>query len=67
MDTKKIYMAYAGKGDNRVSYFFQANDIGKVHQAARKEFGPGVSFSTREATDEEKEFANQYSHVEELK
>jgi len=63
----RVYIAYAGKSDSRVSYFFQSNDIGKAHQAARKEFGAGVSFSTREATDEEKEFANRYSYVEKLK
>ena len=47
---KKFYTAYTNNGQEII---ILASNIGAAHRAARERFGEGVSFSTRESTDDE--------------
>jgi hypothetical protein len=45
-------------------FFVRASDIGKAHQEARKKFGKGISFHTREPNDIEKQIAPAHQVIE---
>ncbi len=66
MKDKQLWVAEDGShpNRNRKKYFIRSDDIGKVHRKARELFGPGVSFTTREPTDNEKQIAPTYQILE---
>ena len=66
MNTKKLWVAEDGShpNKNRKRYYIQTNDIGKAHQKARELFGPGVSFTTREPSDVERQIAGAYQVID---
>ncbi len=65
-DKKTLWVAEDGSHpkQDRKKFFIRSADIGKAHRKARELFGPGVSFTTREPNDTEKQIASAYTILE---